>query len=324
MDRLELHDLDCTSPQLEENFANVLATILEMIGYSAKAIARKRWREYVARMLQGEEQKIEQLRKKLERLVHDGTSLVVEHINTNVIEIVGHTSKTAAKVDEIEDNTRKIGVEVGNVGDTSRMIMDLFQKQHQSKRDTDLYSILRPVQSNTDRMEGILRDRVIGTGKWLHSEPAFQSWIRQDSPLLWICGHPGCGKTFLASSVISLVQSNIISGDDAWRTSSVGFFYVSKNDRHTRIGGFHQALRDVAWQITRYNPTYARHIASQCHSWADIETLASAWRTLFTAYFNDASRSLYLVIDGLDEAEEDGDYGRNEFLKLLPDLQGMY
>ena len=42
LDRFELHYLDRTSSQIEENFANVLATILEMLGYSTKAIMRKR------------------------------------------------------------------------------------------------------------------------------------------------------------------------------------------------------------------------------------------------------------------------------------------
>jgi hypothetical protein len=75
MDRFELHDLERTSPQIEENFANVLATILELIGYFTKAIMRKRWKEYMARLLQGDDQKMERLRTRLDRLVRDGTSL---------------------------------------------------------------------------------------------------------------------------------------------------------------------------------------------------------------------------------------------------------
>jgi hypothetical protein len=47
MDRFELYDLDRTTPQLEENFANVLATVLEMIGLSTKAIIRKSWKEFL-------------------------------------------------------------------------------------------------------------------------------------------------------------------------------------------------------------------------------------------------------------------------------------
>jgi hypothetical protein len=89
--------------------------------------------------------------------------------------------------------------------------------------------------------------------------------------------------------------------------------------------GFHQALRDVAWQITRVDPRYADHVSSQCRTYTDIETLPSAWRKLFTSYFvYGGSTSLYLIIDGLDEAEEDSDYGGDEFLRLIADLQGMY
>lgn len=325
MDRLELHDLDHTSPQLENNFANVLATILELLGYSTKAITRKRWKEYMARLLQGEDQKLAQLHKRLERLVQDGTSLVIEQVNTRVTEIAGHTTRTVAKVEDIKVDTERIGADIGNMKDTSHAIMDLLQKQHHTKCDNDIYNLLRPAQPNTDKMEGIMRDRVAGTGGWLWSEPAFQSWLRRDHSLLWICGSPGCGKTYLASAIVSLIQSNIARSLNGWRSSAVGFFFLSKNDTHTRIGGFHQAFRDMAWQITRSHGSYADHVASQCRTGTDIETLPSAWRKLFVTYFGPAStNSLYLIIDGFDEAEDEGEYGRGEFLKLLSDLQGAY
>jgi len=330
MTRLDLHDLEKTSPQLEENFADVLATILEMIGYATKAIARKRWKEYMARTLLGEEQKVEELRKRLERLVQAGSALVMEHINANVNTIMGQTAKMGVGVSQIETDTTQLKTdtthirsEVGDIKDSSRIIMDLIQQQHRTKHDNDIYNILRPSQPNTDKMEGIMRDRVAGTGSWLLSEPLFQSWLRRDEPLLWICGGPGCGKTFLASAVISLIQSSIAKGMDARHSSAIGFFFLTKNN--TRVGGFHQALRDIAWQITRFDAKYTDHVASQCRSSIDIETLPSAWRKLFVSYYGSGSkRSLYLIIDGLDETEEDGDYGRGEFFKLLSDLQGAY
>jgi hypothetical protein len=81
----------------------------------------------------------------------------------------------------------------------------------------------------------------------------------------------------------------------------------------------------VPWQITRVDPRYADHVSSQCRTYTDIEILPSAWRKLFTSYFvYGGSASLYLIIDGLDEAEEYGDYGRDEFLRLIADLRGMY
>jgi len=324
MERFNIHNLEHTSPELEENFANILATLLEMIGYSTKAIARRRWKEYFARLLQGEDQKMIELRKRLERQVRHGTALVVEHIHTNVGTVVSQTAETAMRVESMQKHTSKIGADIGDMNHMTHSIMDVLQKQHQTKCDNDVYNILLPSQPNADRMEGILRDRVAGTGGWLLSEPAFQSWIRGHCSLLWICGGPGCGKTFLASAVISLIQSNIANGLDGFRDSVVGFYFLSKNDAHTRIGGFHQALRDIAWQVTRLDSAYTDHVTSNCRSTRDIETLPSAWRNLFLSYFAGLSQtSLYLVIDGFDETENDGEYGRSEFLKLLSDLKGM-
>ncbi|KAF2682295.1 hypothetical protein K458DRAFT_391319 [Lentithecium fluviatile CBS 122367] len=80
MDRFESHNLDRTTPQLEENFTKVLATVLEMIGMSTKAIVRKRWKMYFVKVLKGEDEKIKELRKGLDQLVQHGTSLVVEQM----------------------------------------------------------------------------------------------------------------------------------------------------------------------------------------------------------------------------------------------------
>jgi exonuclease VII large subunit len=149
MARLELHDLDKTSAQLEETFANVFTTLLEMIGCSIKAIARRRWKEYIARLLHGEDQKIVHLRKRLKRLVQDGTSLIMEHIHSNVKSIANHTATTAMAVDDIQAKTNAIGADITDLKGDSRFIMDLLQEQHQSQCDNDIYKTLRPSQPNT-------------------------------------------------------------------------------------------------------------------------------------------------------------------------------
>ncbi|KAF2682294.1 hypothetical protein K458DRAFT_456173 [Lentithecium fluviatile CBS 122367] len=133
---------------------------------------------------------------------------------------------------------------------------------------------------------------------------------------------PGSGMTFLASYVVSLLESKIADGFGPWRGVAAGFFFFVKDDTDCRIGGFLQALRDIAWQITRFDSEYADHISTYCRSWADIETLPSARRKLFTSYFRTPSRSLYLVLGGMDEAEEDGEFGHRNFLNLISDIQG--
>jgi hypothetical protein len=157
----------------------------------------------------------------------------------------------------------------------------------------------------------------------LVDEPYFQSWLKCDESLLYISGNPGSGKTFLASAVISLLQSKIVEAPDSWHGAAVGFYFIRKDDTHCRAGGFHQALRDVSWQLTRFDPNYTDHVASQCRSCADIETLPAVWRKLFTSYFRMPGCLLYLILDGIDEAQEESDYGRRSFLKLISDIAGI-
>lgn len=280
MDRFELHNLDRASSQLEENFANIFVTILEMIGYSTKAITRKRWREYLARLLQGKDQTLEQLRRKLDLLVRDGALLVIEQINSTVKIVEERTVETATKLDEIRGNTGRIRMGIDLVKDSNQAIVNLLQSQHRVNHDKYLRDVLQPAQSNTDRMEGLLRKRIPGTGNWLHAEPAFQSWLRHEVPVLYICGISGSGKTFLASSITSHLLSR--TSNAITQQYNVGFYFVSRDDVYTRTGGFHQVLRDIAWQITSSNSKYADYVSTRCRTTTDIDMLSSAWRALIS------------------------------------------
>jgi hypothetical protein len=88
-------------------------------------------------------------------------------------------STTAVVVDGIQVKTNTIVTEITDLKGNSRLDMDFLQKQHQNQCDNDIYNILRPLQRNTDKMEGFLRDRVACTGNWLFFEPYFQSWLRR-------------------------------------------------------------------------------------------------------------------------------------------------
>lgn len=98
----------------------------------------------------------------------------------------------------------------------------------------------------------------------------------------------------------------------------MGYFFFKDDNPKTR--SFHQALRDLAYQISQNDPIYAKYVAVHCESLEDINTLQSAWRNLFINFFvknKDAYRSVYLVIDGVNEA-----YGaeRKNFFDLVKDV----
>ncbi|KAL3482068.1 nucleoside phosphorylase domain-containing protein [Aspergillus californicus] len=67
--------------------------------------------------------------------------------------------------------------------------------------------ILQPSVHSLDIYESIGKRRVSGTGDWIRREKPFEAWIGTgSSPLLWVCGSPGTGKTFIAHNVLSYLQ----------------------------------------------------------------------------------------------------------------------
>lgn len=75
----------------------------------------------------------------------------------------------------------------------------------------------------------------------------FEKWINNETPLLYISGIPGSGKSFIASNIISFLKERHPQrvGDPSHTT--VGHFFFKDSDPNTR--SIHQALRDLSFQI---------------------------------------------------------------------------
>ena len=178
--------------------------------------------------------------------------------------------------------------------------------------------ILQPSVSPQDTYDKIRKAYLTGTGEWVCEEKYFQSWVNKTFPVLWVSGIPGAGKSFLSSAMISYLKEQYPAGVHDGAQVSLGYFFFKDDDLSTR--SYHQALRDLAFQICSNDPVYANYIESVCGSCNDVETLGSAWRVLFREYYveNDTVDStVYLIMDGIDEAY---DAERSEFLNLLQDL----
>ncbi|KAF2108066.1 hypothetical protein BDV96DRAFT_653272 [Lophiotrema nucula] len=310
VDQLELQQLQHASDQLKENIAKTLATMLELIAFSTKAIERRRFKEMLAKLFTGENEDLKGLHTQLKKHASSGKALIQ-------IEVKNDTNMLKAHAEMIVDTTTRTDTKVDEVKDILRSIQDEKKRQ----QATNIRIILLPSESANNKMEEIRRYAVPGTGDWLFSEPAVQRWVHRDDPLLWIRGDPGTGKTYVAGSIVATLLSQMASGRGQWSNASVGFFFFSRESNTFATDGYCQAMKNAAWQIATVNPDYAAHVASQCHRQTDVAAVASAWRKLFTSYFGRQGRHLYLVLDGIDETVEDGDDGREEFLKLLPDLQ---
>jgi Cdc6-like AAA superfamily ATPase len=139
-----------------------------------------------------------------------------------------------------------------------------------------------------------------GSATWLLDEPAFRGWISTLTPqILWISGAPGSGKSHLSTfSIQKLLQDG---------NNVVAYYYFHDNNPDTR--SVFKALSAMVFQIARVDEVYCVRAAAACKESVSITdaTTSSIWEDLFAAHYGSSSRcrQLYLVFDGIDEAERE-------------------
>jgi hypothetical protein len=140
----------------------------------------------------------------------------------------------------------------------------------------------------------VLKERHPGTCEWLFEHEIFQTWAAEEikSPVLWLNGKHGAGKSFLCASAIDFIRGSPPS-------KRVAFQFLTKDQYIPRT----QLLRNLAYQLL------------DCLIVKSVETPASL--EPFLQINKDDSGSLerlinfvllelpftYIFIDGLDEAD---------------------
>lgn len=332
--RLNVYSREQISRELGGQLSDILVTLIEIFALSRKAIKGGRFLKYARNVLVGSDDKIQAAVGKLAKLTDTENRLVVAETLTvskrtgravdDVAVTLSGTNITLQETGVIVGQTRlqvtALDEKMGNVMlaiNESRAEANAEQnKNHQNI----VKQVLQPSVTALDWYDKINKSRVPGTGDWIRGEGLFKSWIKRDIPILWLSGIPGAGKSYLSSNIISFLRDRHPQGVQPPSHVSVGYFFFKDDNPKTR--SFHQALRDLAYQISQNDSVYANYVASTCDSSEDIGTLQSAWRNLFANFFikkKDVSGSVYLIIDGVDEADT---ADRQPFLDLIKDING--
>ncbi|KAI4948558.1 hypothetical protein J4E91_005983 [Alternaria rosae] len=173
------------------------------------------------------------------------------------------------------------------------------QNAPRRRRSRDLKAILAIAEfPNTDYI--FFRDQwVQGTNQWIHEEQRFVDWLNPHTSshqILWLKGAAARGKSVLSSFIIdSLIE----------RDFCCQYFFVRFADRRKRTLSF--LLRSIAYQIAQQLPEFLQKVAEVESEAVDFE--AANPRTIWDRIFRSilfklsATKPLYWVIDGLDEAD---------------------
>jgi hypothetical protein len=181
-----------------------------------------------------------------------------------------------------------------------------------------IQNTLRPKMANIDTYENLKDEIVKGSGEWIRDEILLINWLNRKRPILWIYGFPGAGKSFLSCSIIRYLEQLHPQGVQDVSRVSIGYFFFKNEDPGLR--SFNTLLRTVSYQLTKNDPVYAKHVAGLCSSLGDGRSTSTLWKKLFLEFFyeKDTGSSAYIVIDGLDEANDDE---RERFFELLKSLE---
>lgn len=171
----------------------------------------------------------------------------------------------------------------------------------------------RPIATWETRYHGIRKTVVPGTGKWLLSEPTFQSWAEKhdDIPILGIVGGEATGKTFLASTVIQHLrrQGNLQDTDSR---KLVGFSFLHRNEN----AGVDAFANSLIWQFANSDTSYMQAAANVCRSYGVLDPKDILPRLLLqNEGLNFIDATFYIVINKLGDKDDKVDRSVLEFLQ---------
>jgi len=140
--------------------------------------------------------------------------------------------------------------------------------------------------------------RAPGTCEWVLAHENFQAWSESKSPtLLWLSGHPGCGKTVISSFLIESLRAR--------PDSSVIYFICDNKHEHFRTKEC--ILRSLLHQLIIAHPELLKYALPHFKTMKEaMATSAATLWTMFQDYIMDESfPTVYCILDALDECEDD-------------------
>ena len=297
MTRLSVHARQNVSQELKEISASILMSLIRICDLSAKVIKSGRIRKYVKTVFLGGDEDVRAELTRLRRLTESEEGMV--------------GALTLSAVTDINDKL-------------SAMLLESAQSRMAEERVNERPSIekirkcLKPSTIPREIFDSMSRKRVQGSGDWIHAEPAFESWAKQATPILWLNGAPGSGKSFLSANIIQYLQQLYPQQLQSLEHVSIAYFFCKEYDDDLR--SFNKALRSIAYQICLQDSVYATHCMETFAINDSLYSMHALWKQLFLDFFSASSSDsiVMVLIDGLDEADK---RERDEFLELLHDIQ---
>ncbi|KAI0418625.1 hypothetical protein F5X98DRAFT_373437 [Xylaria grammica] len=150
-----------------------------------------------------------------------------------------------------------------------------------------------------------------GTCTWILNHAQYQTWLAAtDSPLLWVSGDAGCGKSVLASFLVDYHKSK--------QEANVCYFFFEADNSEQRQAS--QGLSAILDQLCTSQPELVQSASALLAEGQTLTDLATLWQLITAATEDPNARPTICFVDGLDECEETS---RQQLLSLISEYFAM-
>jgi hypothetical protein len=146
-----------------------------------------------------------------------------------------------------------------------------------------------------------LKSRQAGLFNGLLRDKLIHSWLSEDGPsFLWVRGAPGQGKTVLSKFLLNHLESQ--PPNSRQHTSVIYYFFYDQDERFQTIDSF---LRSLIKQLLT-TPDLSGYIAEVFEVDPSTESEDGLWEILGRIIRVPVFRTIYCVLDALDECKDEG------------------
>ncbi|KAF2261162.1 C2H2 domain-containing protein [Lojkania enalia] len=195
--------------------------------------------------------------------------------------------------------------------------LEVMIKDERDKKFTALREWFGVGAQMTSDHELILqvRDKYPATGRWILEHEVIKVWMFADipvSPMIWMTGIPGAGKTVLASVIIE----ELLRERKSENPPVVSYFYCNYNGNNEAV----TVLKGILHQLLDQYPDLMPHCLARKATSGEpsLRSFTNA-RRLFEDFCLSVPKQ-YIIIDGLDECDL---RERKQLLELFVQMMGQ-
>lgn len=242
-------------------FVDICAISIDLLSSSK----RKAFKGALKKALLDDDSGISEKREEFKRLInqqgHLSEAINLEHVLETEREVkAGHRQQSI----DHEESQKKLA----QLGEVVKATKDLV-----SKRDIDyLGEICKKLEISKDSSDQLDKELaqmsttfVEQTGHWLQENDQYRRWIdleQENEPLLLLRGDSGCGKSFLAYTIMYKLRRQFKDEAENPMRFSFASHRFNRGEKQSRDGAFKIAVKNLAAQVASSNNVYAQKVYS--------------------------------------------------------------